>query len=131
MQYDRSHTEAFYDAFGDREWERFELNAATRVSLATHLHYLNEYVKPGNLVLDIGAGPGRFTIELARLGTEIVVADISSAQLELNRQKVTDAEFESQVRERVQCDIVDLSKFPDNSFDATLAYGGPISYALD
>ena len=28
-------------------------------------------------MLDIGAGPGRFTIELARLGADVVVADLS------------------------------------------------------
>ncbi|HET6400648.1 MAG TPA: class I SAM-dependent methyltransferase [Candidatus Kapabacteria bacterium] len=131
MKYDRSHTEAFYDALGEREWERFERNAATRVSLATHLHYLRQYIHAGDSVLDIGAGPGRFTIELAKLGANIIVGDISKAQLELNARKVSEAGFESSVHERVQCDIVNLSMFADSSFDAVVAYGGPISYALD
>jgi ubiquinone/menaquinone biosynthesis C-methylase UbiE len=131
MKYDRAHTEAFYDAYGEREWVRFERNAASRVGLAIHQHYLQKYIKSGDSVLDIGAGPGRFTIELAKIGASITVADISNVQLELNKQNVSEAGFESNVRERVQCDITDLSQFADNSFDAVVAFGGPISYALD
>src|ERR1019366_9206837 len=131
MKYDRAHTEAFYDAYGEREWVRFDRNAASRVGLAIHLHYLQKYIKSRDVVLDIGAGPGRFTIELARIGASITVADISNVQLEFNKQNVSNAGFEASVRERVQCDIVDLSQFADNSFDAVVAFGGPISYALD
>lgn len=38
-------------------------------------------------VLEVGAGAGRFTVELARLGCSVLVADVSSVQLDLNRQK--------------------------------------------
>jgi ubiquinone/menaquinone biosynthesis C-methylase UbiE len=131
MKYDRAHTEAFYDTYGEREWVRFERNAAARAGLAIHLHYLQKYIKSGDAVLDIGAGPGRFTIELARIGATITVADISNVQLEFNKHNVSEAGFESSIRERIQCDITDLSRFADNSFDAVVAYGGPISYALD
>ncbi len=131
MRYDRSHTEDFYDTLAEREWERFARNAATRVSLAVHTHYLRQYVRAGNEVLDIGAGPGRFTIEMARLGANVTVADISRVQLALNKQKVTEAGFEPSVRKRVVCDIVDLAPFSDGNFDVTVAYGGPLSYALD
>ncbi len=38
-------------------------------------------------MLEVGAGAGRFTVELARLGCSVLVADVSSVQLDLNRQK--------------------------------------------
>ena len=82
-------------------------------------------------MLDVGAGPGRFTIELARLDAEVVVADMSPRQLELNRERLTDAGLDEHVRERVQADVTDLSRFDDASFDATVCFGGPLSYVVD
>ena len=131
MKYDSAHTEAFYDNYGTREWGRFERTAAGRVNFHIHRHYLQKYVKAGDRVFEIGAGPGRFTIELAKMGANITVGDISKVQLELNKQIVIDAGLEKCVSNRIQCDIVDLSQFGDNSFDTTIAFGGPISYALE
>ena len=82
-------------------------------------------------MLDVGAGPGRFTIELARVGAEVVVADLSPRQLELNHQRVTEAGLEDLIAERVVADVTDLSRWPDGRFDATVCFGGPLSYVLD
>lgn len=129
--YEREHAAAFFDEYGDLEWTRFEDGRTPPQSVAVHLEYLRRFVKSGHRVLDVGAGPGRFTIELARLGAEVVVADISPRQLELNRQRVNEAGFEPSVRERVLADITDLSRFDDEIFDAVVCYGGPLSYVVD
>ena len=81
-------------------------------------------------MLEVGAGPGRFTVELARAGTSVVVSDISGVQLELNRAQVAEAGCEHAVHDR-RVDIRDLSAFDDGAFDCVLAYGGPISYAFE
>jgi SAM-dependent methyltransferase len=129
--YDAGYIRDFYDAYGEREWERFENSPMNRVNFHLHRHYLEEFVRPGDQVLDIGAGPGRFTIELARLGAAVHVGDLSPAQLELNRQKVTEAECESTVVGREIMDIVDLSSLGDEQFDAVVCFGGPLSYVFD
>jgi ubiquinone/menaquinone biosynthesis C-methylase UbiE len=131
MNYDRERAASFYDEYGDREWTRFEDGRNTRASLEVHLHYLRRFVGPGDLVLDAGAGPGRFTIELCRIGAEVVVADVSAGQLDQNRERVAAAGVEQQVRERVVADITDLSRFADTSFDAVVCFGGPLSYVVD
>jgi SAM-dependent methyltransferase len=129
MTYDARAAAAFYDEYAEREWSRFEDGRSGLVSFEIHRHYVERFVRPGDRVLDIGAGPGRFTIELARLGAEVTVADVSPVQLELNRERVEDAGFS--VRERVVADVCDLSTFADASFDAVVCYGGPLSYVLD
>jgi ubiquinone/menaquinone biosynthesis C-methylase UbiE len=131
MTHDPAQTAAFYDEYGEREWTRFEDGRTSRVSLAVHEHYLRRFVRRGDLVLDAGAGPGRFTISLARLGARIVVADLSPGQLELNRAKVAEAGCEDAVVERVVADVCDLSRFDDGSFHVTVCYGGPLSYVAD
>jgi SAM-dependent methyltransferase len=82
-------------------------------------------------VLEIGAGPGRFTIELAKLGCRVVVTDISKVQLALNHEEVDRAGFASAVEERRQLDVRNLRMFADGEFDAVVAYGGPLSYAFE
>ena len=131
QDYERRHTAAFFDEYGEREWTRFDEGRTPPQSVAVHLAKLHEFVKVGDRALDVGAGPGRFTIEPARLGADIVVADISARQLELNRERVEQAGLESRVSERVEADVTDLSRFDDASFDAVVCFGGPLSYVVD
>jgi ubiquinone/menaquinone biosynthesis C-methylase UbiE len=131
MSYDPGRAAAFYDEYGEQEWTRFDQLRMGPANFHVHAHYLRRFVRPGDLVLDAGAGPGRFTIELARIGAEIVVADISPGQLELNREKVAAARAEGSVRDRVVADVTDLSAFVDAQFDAAVCYGGPLSYVVD
>lgn len=127
--YDPEYIARFYDDYGEREWERAVLDPVQRVSFEVHRRLLDEYVKAGDHVLEAGAGPGRFTFELARIGARIVVADISPEQLRLHGEKTI--EVERAIEERVVVDIVDLSRFGDGEFDAVVCYGGPISYVLE
>jgi SAM-dependent methyltransferase len=120
---------AFFDAYGEQEWTRFEDGRTPSTSLAVHVEYLRRFVHPGDRALDIGAGPGRFTLELARLGANIVVADLSPGQLELNRRRLVEAGLEDRVVDRVVADVTELTSFDDDEFDAVVCFGGPVSYA--
>jgi len=120
-----------FDELGEGEWDRFDKNALSRVSLELHRRFLHRHVPEGARVLEIGAGPGRFTVQLAKMGCQVVVSDISPVQLALNEQRVTDAGWEAAVVERRLLDIRDLSSVPDAGFDTVVAYGGPLSYAFE
>jgi SAM-dependent methyltransferase len=130
-RYSPDRIRAFFDKFGEGEWTRFERGVAGRVNLELHRRFLNRWIHPGDRVLEVGAGPGRFTIELARLGARVVVSDISGRQLELNREKVMDAGCEGAVEARALLDVTDLGRFPEGSFDSAIAYGGPSSYVFE
>lgn len=121
----------YYDNLGKKEWDRLTANPVNEVSFHVHKHYLREYLAPNSKVLEIGAGPGRYTREIAKLTNNIVVSDISIQQLKLNQTFAKKYQFSQAVIEWLQLDIADLSCFVDNSFDAVVAYGGPLSYALD
>ena len=129
--YDAQVITQHFDEFGIREWERLTQTPAHEVALYIHSHYLGKYIAKGNRVLEIGAGAGRFTQILARLGAEITVADISSVQLALNKRFAAEFGFEQAVLDWRQVDICDLSQFESGSFDYVVAYGGPLSYVLD
>jgi SAM-dependent methyltransferase len=129
--WDPARAATFFDDWGMREWSRFEDGRTPSASLETHTRLLEQFIHAGDLVLDAGAGPGRFSIELARLGAQIVAFDLSPGQLELHREHLTAAGLEEHMRKRIVGDILDLSQFPDGSFDATVCYGGPISYVAE
>jgi SAM-dependent methyltransferase len=130
-QYDAEQVRRFFDAYGIREWNRLVLDPAAEVSLHIHIHYLEKYMRSGQRVLEIGAGAGRFTQILARLGVRLVVGDLSQVQLDLNKQHAYQFDFASAIEEWAQMDICDLSRFASESFDCVVAYGGPFSYVLD
>jgi SAM-dependent methyltransferase len=78
---------AHYDADPQKEWERlaggkFEFRIAT--------HYLEKYINPGDSVLDIGGGPGRYSIWLAHNGCDVTLFDLSEQNVEFARKKAVE-----------------------------------------
>jgi ubiquinone/menaquinone biosynthesis C-methylase UbiE len=131
VSWDPERAASFYDDYGEREWTRFEDGRTPAPSLDVHLDRIRRFVNAGDRVLEVGAGPGRFTIELARLGAQVTVSDLSPGQLELNRQRVAAEGLEEHVVEREIADVLDLSRWDDASFDVTVCFGGPLSYVVD
>jgi SAM-dependent methyltransferase len=121
----------YYDDLGEEEWHRLARDLPGRVSFEVHRRFLARFVRPGHRVLEVGAGPGRFTTVLADLGAQIVVTDFSPVQLELNRVYVGRTASEEAVEARELLDVCDTSRYDDGEFDVVLAYGGPLSYAFE
>ncbi|MFF4820734.1 class I SAM-dependent methyltransferase [Kitasatospora sp. NPDC001309] len=121
----------YYDALAEGEEDRLTKDVAGRVSFEIHRRFLRPYLSEGQRVLEIGAGPGRFTTVLAEHGACVVVTDISPVQLRLNEANVSAAGAERAVEARHTLDIRDTTRFPGDAFDLVLAYGGPLSYAFD
>ena len=75
-------------------------------------------------ILEVGAGTGVFSIPLAQRGFSVTHLDFSSTMLEIARQKaagLTNIRF-------VEGNAVDLSQFPERSFDMVLNMDGAISF---
>jgi SAM-dependent methyltransferase len=131
-KYDPDWVRAHYDQYAEKEWERWDKSPVDSIKFEVHLHYLREYLQAGDRILEIGAGPGRFTQELAVISDQIVVADISPVQLELNRGNARSLGFSGAVERWVECDMCDLGPhFRDGEFNAVVCYGGPLSYVFD
>lgn len=121
----------YFDQLAAGEWDRHDANPAARVAFELHRRMLHRHVRPGMRVLEIGAGPGRFTRELAAVGARITVADISPVQLALNETTIREAGHAHAVDGWVRCDIRDVSRWRRGEFDAVIAFGGPISYTFE
>jgi SAM-dependent methyltransferase len=128
---DRGEVEVLFDEWGEAEWERLASDVRGRVSFEIHRRFLHRFIDPGMRVLEIGAGPGRFTISLTELGGRVFVTDLSAVQLRLNEEHVRAAGADGGVEARARVDVCDLSRFSDGEFDAVVAYGGPLSYVFE
>ncbi|MCK4454549.1 class I SAM-dependent methyltransferase [Candidatus Parcubacteria bacterium] len=71
--------------------------------------------REGVKVLDAGAGSGRFTIEMAKRGFDVVSCDYSSAMLDAIKSKIKALGFENRVTLSKQ-DVPNLT-FNDDEFD--------------
>ena len=112
----------YYAAFDENEWHRLSWpEGALEFAITTHA--LGRYLPPWGRVLDIGGGPGRYSIWLAQRGYTVVLADLSPAMLDIARDKIAQAGVQSQIEDLLVCDACGLSPFTDDSFDAVLCLG--------
>ena len=121
----------YFDAEVESEWLRLEQTPAGRVSFEIHRRLLAAHARPGMSVLEVGAGPGRFTRELAAIGARVTVTDLSTQQLAANEQRARAQGFDAAVDTWQVLDVRDVSRFEDSTFDLVVAYGGPLSYVFD
>ncbi|OLR91911.1 class I SAM-dependent methyltransferase [Actinokineospora bangkokensis] len=124
-------TRSFYNNWGANEWNRLESSFENKINYRIHREVIADLVKPGDKVLEAGAGPGRFTLEMTRAGATVTVCDLSDVQLSINEQKVTEAGLADNVTGWHQADIVDLSRFPSAGFDVVVCVGSVLSCVLD
>lgn len=122
----RRHIERMYDDRPGYEWERLERH---RTEFAVTLRALEEHLpRPPARVLDCGGGPGRYAIELAGRGYDVVLFDLASGCLDLAHKKAAEASVALAGYE--QGTATDLTRFPDEAFDAVLLMG-PLYHLLE
>lgn len=110
----------YYDQSAEREWQRLS-KAYTRVEYASTLYLIDKYFPKQGEVLDIGAGPGRYSLALLERGYQTSLLDLSQNELDIAKQKITDAGY---MAKAYYCQsAVELDEFKDESFDALLIMG--------
>lgn len=114
---------AYYASLGEREWARLDSPDDGAIEFEVTCQVLSTYLPPNARVLDIGGGPGRYTIWLAHHGHRVSLADLCSEQLAIARAKIDQTGADAMVEEVVETDARDLSRWADNSFDAVLSLG--------
>lgn len=120
--------ENYYNKSTEYEWNRLVRDQYHKLEWDTTQIFLKKHLPKKGLILDAGAGPGRYTVDLAKKGYDVVLLDYSKGNVELAKIKVKEAKQEKKVKDFIQGTIVNLSKFKDNSFDAVICLGGPLSH---
>jgi 2-polyprenyl-3-methyl-5-hydroxy-6-metoxy-1,4-benzoquinol methylase len=78
---------AHYDADPQKEWDRL---AGGRFEFRIATNFMERYIKPGESVLDIGGGTGRYAVWLAQKGCDVTLLDLSEQSIEFARKKAAE-----------------------------------------
>ncbi|MBQ6333622.1 MAG: class I SAM-dependent methyltransferase [Erysipelotrichaceae bacterium] len=104
---------AFYNKFNENK--RLDRRHG-QVEFLTSMKYIHEYLKAGDKIVDIGAGPGRYALALKDEGYDVTAVEYVRPNIGMLRAKDKEIKI-------VEASAVDLSMFEDDSFDVVIMFG--------
>lgn len=108
----------YYNAFD--EWGRLDREP---IEFIVNLHHILSNLPETGHILDNGAGPGKYAIHLAKLGYDITLTDLTPKLVEIAQAKAEQLKLVEQFQGFHTMNAIDLSLFPDETFDASLMLG--------
>lgn len=108
--------ESFYEKYD--EWNRLERH---KVEFEITKKYLDKYIPEGSRILDIGGGPGRYSIYLSTKGHKVTLLDLAPKHIEVAKEKA--AENKVELQDYIQGNALELDKYNLGQFDVILLMG--------
>ena len=87
-----------------------------QVEFLTSMKYIHAYLEPGDRIVDIGAGPGRYSLYLKDEGYDVTAVEYVKPNIGMLRSKDKDIRI-------VEASATDLSMFKDDEFDVAIMFG--------
>ncbi|MCL2421090.1 MAG: class I SAM-dependent methyltransferase, partial [Defluviitaleaceae bacterium] len=113
----------FYNNSVEDEWNRI----ADRPEFLLTCRMLDRYIKPDDKVLDIGGGPGRYSLYLAEKGCQVTLFDLSE---ENTKFAMKQAQQQGLPLQTITGDARDADTLAKGSFDHVLLMG-PLYHLLE
>ena len=79
MQERTDEVRSHYDENPRKEWDRLQKRFPHEKYITTHM--IDRYIRPGDTILDIGGGPGQYSIHYARQGHDVTLLDLSGGNV--------------------------------------------------
>lgn len=117
----------YYGSQAAKEWRRLVRDPYHGLEFLTTMTYIQKVLPPKGRVLDAGGGPGRYAIELARLGYDVTLLDFTPEMLKKAKTQLKRLQLKGQVS-FLEGSIGNMSNFEDNFFDSVLCLGGALSH---
>lgn len=105
-----SEVRQYYDENARMEWDRLELHPFEFLFTS---YMMDKHIRPGDTILDIGGGPGRYAVHYARKGCDVTLVDLSQGNVALARQKAAEngVSFRTEVKNCLHLRELDLGQF--------------------
>lgn len=110
----------FYNSNAAQEWERLD-KPLCKVEFVSTLRLIDKYFPNHGRICDIGSGPGRYSIELARRGYTVNLFDLSEEEIRLAQAHFSQLGLSAE--QFIVGDARDMSVFAAASFEAALLMG--------
>jgi len=114
---DTSYITEYYNGYNEDERTKSRHGS---VEFITNMQYIRAYVPQRAKVLDVGAGTGVYSIALAMDGYDVHAIELVERNIEVFHENLRESGASIPVE---QGNALDLSRFPDESFDAVLLFG--------
>lgn len=99
------------------EWNRLERHP---IEFEINMRYIKKYIKDGDCILDIGGGPGRYSLTLAEKGYDVTLFDLSQGNVAFASQKASEMNLSLKT---VCGDACHVDKLINGLFDIILLMG--------
>ena len=87
-----------------------------QVEYITSVKYIHQYLNKGDKIIDIGAGAGRYSIELKKEGYDVTAVEY--VRPNIGKIKINDPDLKV-----IEASATNLSMFDDNTFDVAIMFG--------
>ncbi|XMB67908.1 class I SAM-dependent methyltransferase [Mycoplasmatota bacterium zrk1] len=116
----------YYNMNAKNEFERLN-NGYSNVEFQSTMYLIEKYIKNSTCLLDLGSGPGRYSVELLKKGYNVTLLDLSDKSLEIAKERITSLSLAAD--DYIVSSATEIM-FKENSFDAVLCLG-PMYHLLD
>lgn len=102
------------------EWGRLDREP---IEYKVNWHYIKKYLPEIGKVLDNGAGPGKYSMELAKEGYNVTLSDLTPSLVDMAKSKATELKLNKHFSDFLIADARELNMLEDEQFDASLMLG--------
>ena len=127
MDTDFARISAYYNQCD--EWSRLTSDAGALEYHETLRIVLSKIPKESR-ILDLGSGPGRYSMAFVKAGHQVTLLDIAETLIDQAKNQIEEAGLTKGVDGYHVGNALDLSRFPDQSFDSIFCCG-PFYHLID
>ncbi len=114
----------FYDQNSQQEWDRLDRHP---YEFAITTHMMDRYIKAGDSILDIGGGPGRYSLHYLEKGNPVTLTDLSQGNIDFAMRLASERELPLR---SLACDALLIQEYVEDKFDHVFLMG-PLYHLLD